>query len=234
MLFLITFQNYYNFDQIKISIILNQISMKRASLILMTGFFVFSGILAFGQKLVSGDVKVLKGQNLINLQFDYSKVAVGKYKSESEYIAKGIEERNSKKAGSGDEWAEKWKSDRKNKFEPSFQDEFSSALKAFDVKGKDGAVEAKYTLICYTTFVEPGFNASMAIGFAKKPAYIDMTIDVVETQKPGTVLATIELKKVESKSMGGYDYDTGGRINSCYERAGDNLGTFLKKNVFKN
>ena len=102
------------------------------------------------------------------------------------------------------------------------------------MKGKEDATEAKYTLICKTTFVEPGFNASMVVSFAKKPAYIDMTFELVETQTPGTVLATIEMKKVESKSMGGYDYDTGGRIESCYERAGDNLGGFLKKNVFKN
>ena len=199
----------------------------------MTGIFLFSGVLVFGQKLKSGDVKVLKGQSLINLQFDYSKIVVGKFSSEDEYIANGIAERNKKKAGSGDEWAEKWKSDRKNKFEPAFEEEFNDALKAFNVKGKAGAVEAKYTLICSTTFVEQGFNASMAVSFAKKPAYVDITVDLVETSKPGTILATIELKKVESKNMGGYDYDTGGRIKSCYEKAGDYLGTFLKKNVFK-
>lgn len=207
--------------------------MKKISLVLMATIFMFPGLMSFGQKLKSGDIKILKGLTLINLQFDYSKVAVGKFKSEDEYIKNGTAERNKKKEGSGDEWAEKWKSDRQNKFQPAFEDEFTDAVEAFGVKGKEGAVEAKYTLICYTTFVEPGFNASMVVGFAKKPAYIDMTVDLVETQKPGTVLATIEMKKVESKSMGGYDYDTGGRIESCYERAGDYLGTFLKKNAFK-
>ena len=207
--------------------------MRRVSMILLTGIFMFSGVVVFGQKLKSGDVKVLKGQSVINLQFDYSKVAVGKFKSEDDYIANGIAERNKKKAGSGDEWAEKYKSDRTNKFQPAFENEFNNTLRAFDVRGKEGAIEAKYTLICSTTFVEPGFNATMVIGYAKKPAYIDMTVDLVETQKPGTILATIELKKVESKNMGGYDYDTGGRIESSYERAGDYLGTFLKKNAFK-
>ena len=207
--------------------------MKRVSIFLLTGIFLFSGLIAFGQKLKSGDIKVLKGQNLINLQFDYSKATIGKFKSEDDYITNGIAERNKKKAGSGDEWAEKWKSDRKNKFQPAFENEFNDALRAFNVKGKDDAIEAKYTLICSTTFVEPGFNASMVVSFAKKPAYIDLTIELVETSKPGTILATIELKKVESKSMGGYDYDTGSRLESCYERAGDYLGTFLKKNVFR-
>ena len=207
--------------------------MKRISTILLTGIFLFSGIIASAQKLKSGDPKVLKGQSLVNLHFDYSKVAVGKFKSEGEYIANGIEERNRKKAGSGDEWAEKWKSDRKEKFEPVFRDEFNDVLQGFDVKGKTDAVEAKYTLICYTTFIEPGFNASMAISFAKQPAFIDMTVELVETSKPGIILATIELKKVESKSMGVNDYDTGVRIRSSYQRAGDYLGTFLKKKVFK-
>jgi hypothetical protein len=202
-------------------------------MILLTGIFMFSGLMMFGQKLISGDVKVLKGQTIINLQFDYSKVAVGKFKSEDDYIANGVAERNKKKAGSGDEWAEKWKSDRKNRFNPAFEKEFNDAVRAYGVKGKEDAVEAKYTLICRTTFVEPGFNASMAVSFAKKPAYVEMTVDLVETSNPEAILATIELKKVESKSMGGYDYDTGGRIESCYERAGDMTGSFLKKNVFK-
>ena len=202
-------------------------------MILFTGIFVFSGLIVFGQKLTSGDVKVLKGQSIINLQFDYSKVAIGKFKSEDDYIANGVAERNRKKAGSGDEWAEKWRSDRKNRFQPKFEDEFNDAVRAYNVKGKEDAIEAKYTLICSTTFVEPGFNATMAISFAKKPAFIDMTVSLVETSKPGTILATIELKRVESKSMGGYDFDTGGRIESCYERAGDYLGTFLKKSVFR-
>jgi hypothetical protein len=207
--------------------------MKRVSILLLSGIFLFSGIITFGQKLKSGELKVLKGQTIINLQFDFSKTTIGKFKNEEDYISNGIAERNKKKAGSGDEWAEKWKSDKTSKFQPAFENEFNDALRAFNVKGKVDAVEAKYTLICSTTFIEPGFNASMAISFAKKPALINMTVDLVETANPGTILATIELNKVESKSMGGYDYDTGGRIESCYERAGDYLGTFLKKNVFK-
>jgi hypothetical protein len=207
--------------------------MKKISLFLLTIVFACSGMLVSGQKLVSGDLKPLKGQTLINLQFDYSNMTVGKYKNEDDYITNGIAERNKKKAGSGDEWAEKWRSDRKNRFQPAFENEFNDAVRAYSVKAKEDAVEAKYTLKCATTFTEPGFNATMAIGFAKKPATIDMTVTLVETANPSNVIATIELRKVESKNMGGYDFDTGGRIESCYERAGDYLGNFLKKNVFK-
>jgi hypothetical protein len=207
--------------------------MKKISLMLLTGIFMFSVLLVSGQKLVSGSVKVLKGQNLINLKFDYSNMAVGKFKNEDDYVTNGIAERNKKKAGSGDEWAEKWKSDRTTRFQPAFEKEFHDALKSVGVVGKEDAADAKYTLVCKTTFTEPGFNATMAIGFAKKPATIDMTVTLVETANPSTVVAEIELKKVESKNMGGYDFDTGGRIESCYEKAGDYLGNFLKKNAFK-
>jgi len=46
-------------------------------------------------------------------------------------------------------------------------------------------------------------------------------------------LAVIDLPKLQSVNMMGYDYDTGSRIQSCYDRAGDELGKFLCKNAFK-
>jgi hypothetical protein len=200
---------------------------------LISTFITFS-INGFTQaKLISGDMKVLKGQSEVLLTYDYSKMGVGKYKSADDYTTEKVAEMNKKKAGSGDEWLEKWTGDRTNRFQPSFRKDFNDEVESFNLSGKDDSPNAKYTLIVRTTFMEPGFNASMAIGFAKKPAYIDVTIDLVETANPATVLGTVEMKKIESKSMGGYDYDTGVRIESCYERAGEYLGKYLVKNVLK-
>ncbi len=56
-------------------------------MILLTGIFLFSGMIVVGQKLKSGDVLVLKVQSLITLQFYYSKATVGRFKTEDEYIA---------------------------------------------------------------------------------------------------------------------------------------------------
>jgi hypothetical protein len=33
--------------------------------------------------------------------------------------------------------------------------------------------------------------------------------------------------------MGGYDFDTGARVQSCFDRAGDDFGKFFVKNGLK-
>ena len=208
--------------------------MKKVSFAFFMSALMFFSVTMFGQaKLVSGDMKVLKGQSEVILKYDYSNMGVGKYKDADEYATNKVAEMNKKKEGSGDAWLEKWKSDRTDRFEPSFRKDFNGEVDSYNLSGKDDSPNAKYTVIIHTTFTEPGFNATMAIGFAKKPAYIDVTINLVETANPGTILGTVEMKKVESKNMGGYDYDTGGRIESCYERAGEYFGKYLIKNVLK-
>jgi hypothetical protein len=208
--------------------------MKRISItVLMSIFMLFSMNLFSQAKLVSGDVKVLKGQTEVILSYDYSNMGVGKYKNADDYASDKVAEMNKKKDGTGDAWLEKWKSDRTERFQPSFRKDFNNEVDSYNLSGKDDSPSAKYTFIIRTTFMEPGFNVSMVTSFAKKPAYIDVIVDLVETANPGTVLASVEMKKIQSKSMGGYDYDTGGRVESCYERAGEYLGKFLVKNVLK-
>ena len=208
--------------------------MKRITItLLMSAFVLFSLNLSAQAKLLSGDFKALKGQSEVLLSYDYSNMAVGKYKNADEYTSERVAEMNKKKAGSGDEWLAKWTGDRTDRFQPSFRKDFNSEVDSYGLSGKDDSPNAKYTLVVHTTFLEPGFNASMAVSFAKKPAYIDVTVDLVETANPGTVLGTVEMKKIQSKSMGGYDYDTGGRIESCYEKAGEILGKYLVKSVLK-
>ena len=208
--------------------------MKKIGIPMLVGIFMLFSMNIFAQaKLTSGDMKVLKGQSEVILKYDYSNMGVGKYKNADDYASAKVADMNKKKEGSGDAWLEKWKSDRTDRFEPSFRKDFNNEVDSYNLSGKDDSPKAKYTLIIHTTFMEPGFNATMAIGFAKKPAYIDVTVDLVETANPATVLGTVEMKKIESKNMGGYDWDTGGRIESAYERAGEYLGKFLIRNVLK-
>ena len=208
--------------------------MKKTFIPLLISIFMLSSMSNFAQvKLVSGDMKALKGQTEVILKYDYSKMAVGKYDNADDYTSEKVAEMNKKKEGSGDAWLVKWTSDRTERFEPSFRKDFNDEVESFGLSGKDDSPNAKYTLVIRTTFTEPGFNATMAIGFAKKPAAIDVTIDLVETANPDVVIGSAAIKKVESKNMGGYDYDTGGRIESCYERAGEYFGKYLVKNVLK-
>jgi hypothetical protein len=203
--------------------------MKRLSVILLTGLFLLSGGYLTAQKLVSGSVDMLKGEKVLNLAYDYSHMTVGKYKNEQDYVTKKKDDMNKKEAGSGDKWAEGWVNDRAGRYQPRFENNFNMVLSNFGVSAKENAPNAKYTLIIKTTFTEPGFN----IGMMRQNAYIDMTVDVVETAAMDKVLGSIEMKKLQSVYMGGYDFDTGARIESCYDRAADNLGAFLVKEAFK-
>jgi hypothetical protein len=204
--------------------------MKKISIILVLGAFLFPGTTIFAQcKQIAGDVSVLKGQTVINLQYDYSNMAVGKFKDERDYVANRTADMNKKKPGDGDRWAEAWKNDRMSRFQPMFEKNLNERVGKYNVTCKENATDAKYTLIIRTTFTEPGFN----IGITRQNAWIRMEVDLVETANPGTVLASMQMKREDSINMMGYDYDTGSRIQSAYDRAGEHLGSFLVKNVFK-
>jgi hypothetical protein len=204
--------------------------MKKISILLLMGAFLLPGITMFAQcKLVSGNVSVLKGQSVINLQYDYSKMAVGKFKNADDYVADRTADMNKKKPGDGDRWAEAWKNDRASRYQPIFEKNLNAIVGKFNVTCKENATDAKYTLIIRTTFTEPGYN----IGISRQNAWIKMEVDLVETANPGTVLASMQMKREDSANMMGYDYDTGARIMSAYDRAGDHLGAFLVKNALK-
>jgi hypothetical protein len=201
-------------------------NMKKLTILFMMGAFVFASANIFAQcKVESGSLAVLKGQTVINLQYDYSKMAVGKFKNESDYVADRTADMNKKKPGDGDRWAESWKNDRASRFQPTFEKNLNQELAPFSVTGKENATDAKYTLIVRTVFTEPGYN----VGISRMNAYIKVDVDLVETANPGTVLAKMIMKKENSINMMGYDYDTGARIQSAYDRAGEDLGECLVK-----
>ena len=67
--------------------------------VILGSLILFSTELPAQCKLKSGDVKKLKGQTSINLIYDYSNMAVGKFKNEQDYVKSKVEEMNKKKAG---------------------------------------------------------------------------------------------------------------------------------------
>jgi hypothetical protein len=204
--------------------------MKKINILFLMGIFLLPGVTMLAQcKLVSGNVSVLKGQSVINLQYDYSRMAVGKFKNAEAYVADRTADMNKKKPGDGDRWAEAWKNDRASRYQPMFEKNLNAIVERHNVTCKENATDAKYTLIIRTTFTEPGYN----IGISRQNAWIKMEVDLVETANLGTVLASMQMKREDSVNMMGYDYDTGGRIQSAYDRAGDHLGAFLVKNVLK-
>lgn len=212
--------------------------MKTLSIVFIATFLILTSANGFSQKLKSGDIKVLKGEKMINLAYDYGKMAVGKFATEAEYLKKGIDDRNAKEPGSGDAWASKWNEGKTEKFQPAFEEDFNKQAEDCGLAGKSDP-SAKYTLLLHVTFVEQGVE-TVVMGTAKS-ASVDMLIDLVETSAPDKVIATIEVDGIKPKStpkmsVGGVSvsktaYDPTLRIAECFESAGKQIGKLICKNL---
>ncbi|WP_343667551.1 hypothetical protein [Chitinophaga sp.] len=172
-------------------------------------------------KVIEGDLSLLKGTYKLNTEFDYEHVGVGSYADENDYIARKTEDYNKKEPGRGDKWAKAWKNDRPQRFEPKFNQLFTeySGMTA----GK--FPKAKYTLIFKTTFIEPGYN----VGVVRKNARLNGEAWIVETGDHNKVIAKIKIDKAPGRVYGGFDFDTGLRIQESYAAAGKALGKKIKK-----
>lgn len=177
---------------------------------------------SFGQKIkvLEGSLDALKGTDKLNLEYDYSKMGVGKFATEKEYINKKKKEYNDKEAGKGDEWEQSWVADRANRFQPQFEELFGkhSGITAGNIPN------AKYTLVFKTTYTEPGYN----IYVTRKNAEIDGEALIVETANHNNVIARLSVLNSPGRTFGGNDYDTGSRIQESYAVAGKGLGKYLK------
>jgi len=194
---------------------------------LVSGLFLAFQV-SFAQRidLRSGDVAVLEGQKVLNVQYDYSDFGVGKFATEKEYIDKKSAEYNAKEAGKGDEWKKAWVADRKNRYEPKFEELFNKGLEEKGLKAIQGSQDAKYTLIIKTVFLEPGFN----VGVMRKNAYLNYKVDLIETSGKSTV-AEMVLNNVPGGQFMGMDYDAGTRIAESYAKAGKILAAYVDKKL---
>lgn len=175
-------------------------------------------------KLKSGSLDALNGVTEMNVQYDYSDMTVTtKNKAEAEFIENKKADLNEKEAGKGDKWAESWVADRDKRYKVQFKEEFD---KQSGITLKDGS-DAKYTIIFHTTHSETGFN----IGVTRRNAYIDGEAKIVETANPNNVVAVISVDDAQGGTFGGYDFDTGSRLQECYAVAGKYIGKFIKKKI---
>lgn len=174
--------------------------------------------------LVDGSVAPLKGEKKVNIQFVYDGMGVGSFADEKDYVAKKKKEYNEKEPGRGDNWEKSWIGDRKNRFEPQFIELFSKHSGIIVGNYPD----AKYTLVFKTTFTEPGFN----IYIARKNASVNGIATVVETSSKKQ-LAEYRVNKAPGRTFGGYDYDSGTRVQEAYATAGKGLGKTIAGSLKK-
>lgn len=173
-------------------------------------------------KIVEGSLAPLKGQKSLNTEFTYDNMTIGKDGlPEQDYVTKRKGELNTKEAGRGDKFEQKWVDDRKERFAPQFRELFTKhAALTTSVDEK-----APYTLIFHTTRTEPGWN----VGVMRVPAFIDGEATIVETANKSKVIARITVVKSPGRDAWGFDYETGARLQESYAKAGKELGQLFVK-----
>jgi hypothetical protein len=175
-------------------------------------------------KLREGSLDNLHGTTQLNVRYDYSDMTVTtKNTPEAEFVTEKKAEYNKKEAGKGSSWATSWVNDREARFEPQFKEEFDKQSGVTIGKFP----QAKYTLVFHTTHTETGYN----IGISRRNAYIDGEALIVETANPSNVIARISIDNAPGRTFGGYDFDTGTRLQECYAVAGKRLGKMLEKKL---
>ncbi len=171
-----------------------------------------------------GDLNFLKGQDQVNVVFDYDGVMVGKMTEEA-YLAEKVAEVEAKEGpGAGERWLEKWNTDRKDIYEPNFFELLNKGSKGVHFGSYPNA---KYTLELKVTRLEPGFN----IGVMRKPAEIDAIAYFQETGSEP--LAHVTIDKAPGRTASGYDFDVASRVREAFAISGKRLASLLKKKAFK-
>jgi hypothetical protein len=194
--------------------------MKKIAILLFT----FCFLTTYGQRLVEGNLNVLKNEKTINVVFDYSNVVFRFDDSEEEtrYVERKVIEE-------GEQWRTEWETTKTNIksgiLYPEFIKEFN--LELFDnncpLKGGN-YVDANYTMIVVMKVICTGKNA----GPASDDPYIEASVII---KKTGTddIIAKIDIKRTTGKPFS----NTIGRIETVYENIGEDLGEFFAKNINK-
>lgn len=169
-------------------------------------------------KLVQGSLKPLKGQTTIKTTFTYDNMIVGKEYTEEAYIKRKKEDYDKKEPGRGDKWEQAWHADRKDRFEPQFNELFEKHASM-----STNAVDPKYTLIFHTSRTEPGWN----VGVMRAAARIDGEVFIVETANPTNIIAKLTVVNAPGRDVTGYDFDTGLRLQEAYAKSGKEIGQLI-------
>jgi len=193
-----------------------------------TILFVLITALGFSQKakVLEGDFKNLKGISEYNLVFDYTDVAIPKYKSEEEFLKDKMKKRDDKEPGTGQKFKDSWFADRENKYEPKFIESFNKRFDNEEVKVGRDLKSVEYTMRIHTTGLYAGYN----VGISRKNAWINAVITVYKNDQPDKAILVVNYTKAEGGGAMGYDYDSGYRISECYAKLAKTFAkTILKK-----
>ena len=182
---------------------------------------------SFAQKMkvLSGNFDFLKGQQELNVVFDYTPMTFYNEKmSENDYLEKRNKDISANK---GSAEAENWKNDWEYSKSTAFPNKFFASMnKNCDIV--TGSKEsAPYTLIVQSIWIYPGWFA----GVMKQHAKVTTLLKFIETANPTNVLLEIN----SEKAPGDIDFvgipNTNDRIAEGYAKTGKSLAKLLTKKI---
>lgn len=160
----------------------------------------------------AGDVAGLKGVTKVNIIYDYSKMAVGAFRTEQDYMNKKMDDLK-KDPDKAAKYKQTWVNSRKERYEPKFLEMFNKMGEKSGMTGTNYTTDAEITLKVETVFTEPGYN----IGISKMPAYIDVECTFID--KNGKEIVRYFVKNAVGSQAMGFDYDAGSRLVESYAKA---------------
>jgi hypothetical protein len=180
---------------------------------------VSSSCLAQKVRLLDGDLKPLKGQKSIQIEFKYDSIMIGGITPEAEYVANKKSLWEQKEPGKGADFESVWFDSRTKMHGPTFAFWFS---KATGWSTKDPA--AHFKMIVKTRQLEPGWT----IGILGHQASFNGEAFIINTSD-GTQGARLLLLDMKSKDDPNGDFQFGQVIQQAYKTGGETLGAFISK-----
>ena len=198
--------------------------MKKLSLVFAVAIVVMASVVAKAQKvaLESGNLKMLKGQKTLMIEYDFKDIDMGKEGSETDYLAKKKNDLNAKEPGKGDKFVDDWNTAKTSKYPEKFESLFNKEMEG-KLSVASSNTSAKYKLIVKTLTMYPGFN----VGITKWPAYCTFEFSIVETAKPDKVLCKIKNEKVPGSQVMGADFYPSQRMQESYAKSAKNLAKYM-------
>lgn len=194
-------------------------------------FFVTSLMTAQDMDVVKGDFSFLKDQKEVNVEFNYSNLKLMKDNlTNDQYVAERAKELEEKAKGTGTNWEKKWYASRDLSFEPKFSELMNTIFtkEKKDIFVKEGATEAKYTLIVDVVWIYPGYNVVMA----KKGAKVSTILKFVETANKSNVILEIKSEEAPGDVFGG-SFSNEDRIAEGFAKTGKSLASMIVKKAYK-
>lgn len=179
-------------------------------------------------KVVSGDASVLKGQEKVNVEFDYSKLTLMKDElPEERYVAERKADLNEKNAGVGDKWEKEWNGAKKLIWEEKFlalMQKYCTEKKGIDFE--TGHTGTKYTLVVEVLWIYPGWDVYVQ----KQPAKMTCNLKIVETDNKGNVVFEMSAKDAPGAQFGS-QFNNETRIGESFAKCGKTFAGYLVKKV---